>query len=94
MKKIQIIDMTLCCEDSTFSFKEKVEIARHLERLNVNVIELPQIENTKSDILFVRTVSPFIKQGIISIAAGMTMESNEHASAALSVAAHPRIRIE
>ena len=94
MKKIQIIDMTLCCEDSTFSFKEKVEIARHLERLNVNVIELPQIENTKSDILFVRTVSPFIKQGIISIAAGMTMESIEHASAALSVAAHPRIRIE
>lgn len=94
MKKILIADTTLCREGSTFSFKEKIEIARQLQRLDVDVIEIPEIKNTRADILFVRTVSAFVKTAILSVAAGMTAESIEDASAALSAAAHGRIRIE
>ena len=94
MKNITVIDTTLCREDSHFSFKEKIEIARQLERLNVDVIELPEIDNPKSDILLVRTVSPFVKGSILSVAAGSTMDSIANAAAALSVAAKGRIRIE
>ena len=94
MKTITIIDTTLCREDSTFSFKERIEIARLLTRLNVDVIELPAIENAKRDVLFVRTVSPFVKESVLSVQAGMTMESIELAAQSLSAAAHPRIRIE
>ncbi len=94
MKTITVMDTTLCREGSTFTFKEKIEIARQLERLNVDVIELPQIDNPRSDILLVRTVSPFMKNGVISVAAGTTMDSIIDAAAALSAAAHGRIRIE
>ena len=94
MKTITIIDTTLCREDSTFSFKERIEIARLLERLHVDVIELPEIDNPKTDILLVRTVSPFVKQAELSVAAGSSMESVENAAAALSAATKGCIRIE
>lgn len=56
MKHIKIADTTLCRKDSAFGFKEKIEIARQLEKLNTDVIELPEIENIKTDILLVRTI--------------------------------------
>lgn len=94
MKQIRIADTTLCREGNAFSFKEKLEIARLLEKLNVDVIELPEIRNVKADTLLIRTVSSFVKSSILSVGAGMSMESIELASAALSGAANGRIRIE
>ncbi len=94
MKTITVMDTTLCREDSSFSFKEKMEIVRQLERLNVDVMELPEIENAKRDVLFVRTASTFVKHAVISVAAGSNQESIDRAAAALSAAAHGRIRIE
>ena len=94
MKSIGIYDATLARENGAFSFKEKIEIARQLERLCVDTIELPEIKNARTDILFVRTVSSFVKNSVISVAAGSTMESIENAAAALANAKKPRIRIE
>lgn len=94
MTSIKIYDKTLCKNDSKFSFKEKIEIARQLENLCVDAIEIPAIENAKTDILFVRTMSSFVKKSIISVAAGLTMQSVEDAASALSGANNPRIRIE
>ncbi len=94
MKHIRIADTTLCRRDGAFGFKEKIEIARQLEKLNVDVIELPEIENARTDILFVRTVSSFVKKATLSVAAGSTAESIENAAAALSNAQNARIRIE
>ncbi len=92
--QIRIADTTLCRENGTFSFKEKLEIARWLERLNVDAIELPEIANARADILLVRTASAFVKNGVLSVAAGSSPESIENAAAALSAAARPRIRVE
>ncbi len=94
MKKIGIYDATLARENGAFSFKEKIEIARQLERLCVDTIELPEIKNARTDILFVRTVSAFVKNSVISVAAGSTKESIENAAVALANAKKPRIRIE
>lgn len=94
MKQIRIADTTLCREDASLSFKEKLEIARQLEKLNVDVIELPEIRNARADVLFVRTASSFVKESTLSVAAGSTQESIENAAAALSGAAHPLIRVE
>ena len=94
MNRIMISDTTLCREGGNFSFKQKIEIARLLERLQVDVIELPAITNAKTDVLLVRTVSSFVKKSILSVAAGADAESVELAAAALSAAANPRIRIE
>lgn len=94
MKKISIADATLCREDSTFAFKEKIEIARQLERLNVDIIELPEIKNAKTDVLLVRTISSFVKDSLLSVAAGVTAQSIDDAAEALQGAAHARIRID
>ncbi len=94
MKTIVISDTTLCRESGGFSFKEKIEIARQLDKLNVNVIELPAVQNVRTDVLLVRTLSSFVKKSVLSVAAGADVESIENAVAALSGAARPRIRIE
>ena len=94
MKQIKIADATLCREGSQFSFKEKIEIARQLERIDVDVIEMPEIVNVRTDTLLIRTVSSFVKKSVISVAAGMSVESVENAIAAVSNAAHSRVRIE
>ena len=66
MKNIKICDRTLCTAGAHFSFKEKIEIARQLERLSVNAVELPEIENAKTDTLLVRTVASFVKNSVLS----------------------------
>lgn len=94
MKQIKIADATLCRENSHFSFKEKIEIARQLENLNVDVIEFPEIANARADILLIKTVSSFVKSSVISVAAGIGADSVDNAIAALSNAKNPQIRIE
>ena len=91
---MRIADRTLCRENCAFSFKEKLEICRQLEKLKVDVIELPVIENPKSDILFVRTASSFVRSCVLSVAVGMTPESFDWAVQAISAARSPRLRIE
>lgn len=93
MNRIKIADTTLCREDRSFSFKEKLEIIRQLDRMNCDTVELPEIVNPRTDILMVRTASSFVKRSIISVAAGSTEESIENAAAALSAAEKARIRI-
>lgn len=94
MQKIKIIDNTLARENGTFSFKEKIEIARQLEKLNVDTIELSEIENEHTDILLVRTLSSFVKNSTVSVGAGSDAKSIENAAAALSGTNNPCIRIE
>ena len=84
MKQIKIADATLCRENSHFSFKEKIEIARQLENLNVDVIEFPEIANARADILLIKTVSSFVKNSVISVAAGVGADSVENAIASLA----------
>ena len=92
MNKIMIADRTLCF--GAYSFKEKIEIARQLEKLSVDTIEIAEITNAKSDVLFVKTIASFVNNSVLSVAAGSTLESVEQAAIALSNAKKSRIRIE
>ena len=91
--KIKISDKTLSGKQN-FSFKEKIEIARQLEKLGVNAIELPAIDNVKTDTLLIKTVASFVKNGVISVGAGYTAESLKNAVNSLATAVKPRIRVE
>lgn len=79
MKRIAIADVTLREEinsnDISLSFKEKIEIAKSLDRLKINIIETAPIINEKTDILFLHTVSPLIKNSIISCPVGLNTAS-------------------
>ncbi len=91
---IRIAERTLCTGDSTFSFKEKIEISRQFEKLGVDAIELPEIENVKTDTLLIKTIASFVKNSVISVGVGINAQSVENAAAALQTAKKPRIRIE
>ncbi len=94
MNRIQIADTTLCAQGNTYSFKEKLEIARQLENLHVDIIELPPVAGGKADVLLVRTIGTFAKESVLSVGAGLNKESIALAAEALSNAPHARIRIE
>ena len=94
MKQIKIADRTLCRDEGSYSFKERLEIARRLEALRVDVIELPEIKNERADTLLIKTVASFVKDSVISVAAGSNADSIALAAAALKTAAKPRIRVE
>ena len=94
MKQIKIADVTLSGVKNSLSFKQKLEIARKLERLGVDAVELPELGSAKADTLLVRTISSFVKNSVISVGATASLSSVERAAEALSSAARPRIRIE
>ncbi len=91
--KITIADRTLCREDAVLGFKEKIEIARQLEKLNVDAIELPKIENDKADTLLIRTIASFVKEAVLSVAV-VNKTDVDKAVLALNTAKKPRIRVE
>lgn len=90
---IKIADRTLSIKDR-FSFKEKIEIARQLEKLGVSAIEIHEMENVKTDALLVKTMAYFVKNGVISVAAVPTKQGIDDVAAALATANNGRIRIE
>ncbi|MBO5646275.1 MAG: hypothetical protein J6S59_04075 [Clostridia bacterium] len=95
MKDIRIIDMTLkesaSRADSTLSFKEKLAVARQLDRLGVACIECPQLADAKTDGLLVRTLATMLKDCELSIPVGLSVESAKEAYAAVSSAKAPRL---
>ena len=92
--KIKIFDKTLMAENQSFSFKEKIEIARQLDKLCVDTVELPSVSNVKTDTLLIKTIASFVKESVISVGAGYTMDSLKNALASLVTAEKPRIRVE
>lgn len=90
---IKIADRTLSLK-ANFSFKEKIEIARQLEKLSVSAIELPQMENIKTDTLLVKTITYFVKNAVLSLAAAPTKKGIDDAVLALNTAEKGRVRIE
>ena len=93
MKQISIADMTLTDRAEKLSFKEKIEIARHLDNLQTDVIELPRIQNPATDSLLIHTVSAFVKFSTLSVETGLTEEGVKTAADAIANARKGRLRI-
>lgn len=96
MKKIMMTDVTLrasVANGKTINFKDKVEIARNLGKLNTSVIELPSVIGSKENEMLVTTISAFVKDAIISVTAGFDEQSVEVTAKALSNVKNPRICI-
>lgn len=94
MNHIKIADTTLSDVKSNLSFKQKLEIARKLEKLGVDAIELPEMGTARADSLLVRTAASFVKNSALSVAATSSVAAIDRAAEALATAAHPRIRVE
>ena len=84
MKTLKFIDMTLRQAGPSFgkvlSFKEKLEVARSLDRLRADTIELAPISGSKADLLANRTIASMVMTRIsaaVNIADGNIEETWE-----------------
>ncbi len=96
-KTIAIADVTLKqprSGDVALTFKEKIEIAKLLDRLHASVIEVAPIDNATVDSLLVKSYAAVVTDSVLAIPAGITKESAELAFAALKEAKHPRLQVE
>lgn len=97
MKKIAIADVTLrACSQAdcaALSFREKLEAAKLLDKLGVDVIETAPIQDEKVDTLVLRTLCPLLKTSILSCPTGLTAEGVDTAWEAVKNAAHPRLLV-
>lgn len=97
MRNIVIADTTLAggisAKETAFSFREKTEIARCLDRMCADVIEFSPIVHEKTDALLVRAISPIMKNSTLSQRTGYTVESVDLAWTALVNAANPRLSV-
>ena len=97
MQKVKISDITLrensIKKGANLGFKEKIEIAKKLDRLNIDIIEIAKIENKKTDTLFLHTISPLISNSILSCQVDLSEESVEETYNAIKEAKNKRLHL-
>ena len=92
---IRICDCTLCQGEKSpeLSFREKIELCRLLDKLDIDLIELKEICQKKIDSLLIRSISQTVRNA--KIAVPVTLEENgvETAWSALKDACDPRLQV-
>ena len=95
MKNIRISDITMRQADKNFSlsFKEKIELCKLLDKLNVSVIELEEIRQAKIDSLLIKSVASAVKNSILAVPVVLSQESVDETWNALKLASKPRLQV-
>lgn len=97
MRGIRIADMTMRSAamgvEYSLNFKERLELARELDGLGVDVIEFPPLGDDRSDVLLVRTAATLARRSVLSVPTGLTVEGVEKAWSAVSAAVKPRLLV-
>lgn len=95
MNQIRISDVTMkqTGKEFSLSFKEKLEIPKLLDRLNVDVIELEGITQPKIDALRIKSIASTVKNSIIAVPVELSRESVEAVWNALKDAQNPRLQV-
>lgn len=98
MRNISISDITMknadAAPDFSLSFKEKIELAKLLDRLNVSVIELSPIQNRKIDSLLIKSIAAAVKHGSVAVPVTPEEDSIKITWAALKEAKYPRLQLK
>ncbi len=95
MVSIRISDMTMKqkAEGFSLSFKEKIELAKLLDKLGVSVIELEGIENPKVDSLRIKSIAAAVRESVVAVPVQLNKDSVEQAWNALRLAKAPRLQV-
>ncbi len=91
-KMIRIADVTLR-ENASLTFKEKIEMAKQLEKLCVDVIEVAPLGDAKADVLALRTMATIVQAGVLSCPTGLNEPEIDAAFDAIRDAKHPRLSV-
>lgn len=97
MKKLRIADSTLRQaaknRSHSLSFKEKIEIAKLLDKLSVDVIELAPIEDAKTDALLTKSICSAVQNSILAFPCELSENGVREAWSAVSKAKKPRLQL-
>jgi len=96
MKKIFVSDYTLrqsAANGSTLSFREKTNIAKCLDELGVDAIELGAIKAGKEDCIVNRTIASVVKKAAVSIPVGFSEAEADVAWECVKDAVRPCLQV-
>ena len=95
MERIRISDMTMKqgSKEFSLSFKEKIELAKLLDKLGVSVIELEGIQNARIDGLRIKSIATAVKESVVAVPVQLSQESVAAVWNAVSQAKHPRLQV-
>jgi len=97
LRAVKIVDITLRESEQLFSsglsFKQKIEMAKLLEKLKIDVIETGFISEAPADAVLVRTLSTMLDGSVICVPVSLDKISIERAAAALSKAKKARLNL-
>ncbi len=95
MKQIRISDVTMKQADKNLilSFREKIELAKLLDNLGVDIIELEGVGDSRTDALRVKSVAAAVKHSIVAVPVALRQENIEGVWNALKDAKHPRLQV-
>ena len=95
MKNIRISDMTMkqAADGFSLSFKERIELAKLLDKLGTDVIELEGISNARVDSLRIKSIAAAVTGSIVAVPVGLSQESVDAVWNALQLAKSPRLQV-
>ena len=95
MNRIKISDMTMKQEGKEFSlsFKEKIELSKLLDKLDVSVIELEGIRSSKIDSLRIKAIASAVQSSVVAVPVQLDKASVEETWNALCSAKYPRLQV-
>ena len=95
MDRVYISDKTLKQDGKRMplSFREKIELSRLIDRLEVDSLELPAIENRRVDALLTKSVAAAVRHAEIAIPVHMNSESVQTTWNALQEAPSARLQV-
>ena len=98
MDRVSIADMTMKQSrrgvEFALSFREKIELAKLLDRLGVSVIELTPITNPRIDSLLIKSIGSAVRESAVAVPVGIDPSLPEIAWKALGEAKHPRLQVD
>lgn len=94
MRSIKVSDITMKQKKAaTLTFKEKLELVKLLDKLCVDVIEIPQLSGNRTDSLCTKSIAQTIKNASLAIPAGFSKEEIDKTWEAINEAKNPRLQI-
>ena len=98
MRNIRISDITMKQPPEaggfSLSFREKIELAKQLDRLGVDVIEVSPIANRRIDTLLVKSLAGAVQRSALALPLNLADgDAAEAAWNAVKEAAHPRLQV-
>ena len=95
MRTIRISDMTMkqAGQEISLSFREKIELAKLLDKLDVSVIELEGIQNAKIDALRIKSIASAVQHSVVAVPVALDMTNLQQVWNALKDAKKPRLQV-